>query len=89
MSEGERTSAELMAEIASGDDAALGALVELWQAPVLRFAFRYVQSEAEARDIVQETFVRVHANRATFRAGAAFSSWVFTIAANLCRRRVS
>jgi RNA polymerase sigma-70 factor (ECF subfamily) len=46
-----------------------------------------VQSESEARDLVQETFVRVYLNRERFRAGTSFSTWAFTIAANLCRNQ--
>ncbi len=77
-----------MRELAAGDDAALGSLIAGWQEPVLHFVFRYVQSEADARDIVQETFVRLHAGRGVFRPGTKVASWIFTIAANLCRNRV-
>ena len=87
MSDLERRSTELIAQLADGNDAALRELVELWQAPVLRFVFRYVQNEADAREIVQETFVRVHMKRRSFRAGASVSAWLFTIAANLCHNR--
>lgn len=88
MNDADRRSGELMTRLNGGDDDALASLIALWQQPVLRFVFRYVQSEAEARDVVQETFVRVHANRGAFRSGATFSSWVFTIAANLCRNHL-
>jgi RNA polymerase sigma-70 factor, ECF subfamily len=87
MTDSEARSQALMAALTAGDDDALGDIVTLWQAPVLRFVFRYVQNEADAREIVQETFVRVHAKRGTFRPGASFSGWLFTIAANLCRNR--
>jgi len=78
-------SAELMQALVAGRQVALKELMSLWEAPLLRFIFRYVQREAEARDLVQETFVRVYLKRECFRPGASFSTWAFTIAANLCR----
>lgn len=84
--ESEHRSAALMSALAADDDAALGELITLWQAPLLRFVFRYVQCEADARELVHESFVRLHASRGSFRAGSgAFSGWIFAIAANLCR----
>lgn len=88
MSEAEPRSAALMAEVARGDPDALATLVGLWQRPLLGFVFRYVQNEADARDLVQETFVRIYEKRGAFRQGTAFSGWLFTIAANLCRNHV-
>jgi len=85
MKELDRRSDEWMRALAAGDDAAFRPLVEAWQEPLLRFVFRYLQNEADARDLVQETLLRVFTQRASFRPGACFSSWVFTIAANLAR----
>jgi len=41
--------------------------------------------EDEARDIVQETFLRAFRGIGNFRGQAKFSSWVYRIALNLCR----
>jgi RNA polymerase sigma-70 factor (ECF subfamily) len=79
------TSAEYMHALVAGRQAALNELMTLWEAPLLRFVYRYVQNEAVARDLVQETFVRVYLHRERFRPGTSFSTWAFTIAANLCR----
>jgi len=79
------TSAEHMRALVAGRQAALNELMTLWEAPLLRFTYRYVQNEAVARDLVQETFVRVYLHRERFRPGTSFSTWAFTIAANLCR----
>ena len=80
-------SAELMRALVAGRQVALNELMSLWEGPLLRFVFRYVQCEAEARDLVQETFVRVYLNRERFRPDSSFSTWAFTIAANLCRNQ--
>ena len=79
---------ELMRRLRDGDDGALAALMQRWEAPVKRFLFRLVGSTTDAEDLAQETFVRVHTKRATFRAGARFSPWVFSIAANLAKNRL-
>jgi RNA polymerase sigma-70 factor (ECF subfamily) len=44
-----------------------------------------VGNEDDASDLAQETFVRVFRARASFRTGEKFSTWLFTIAANLAR----
>jgi RNA polymerase sigma-70 factor (ECF subfamily) len=80
-------SAELMRALVAGRQVALNELMMLWEVPLLRFIFRYMQCEAEARDLVQETFVRVYINRERFRPDSSFSTWAFTIAANLCRNQ--
>lgn len=72
-------------ELAAGSDAALGHLIARWGNALHRFAARYVQDDAAATDIVQETFVRVYQQRERYRGGGSPSAWMFTIAANLCR----
>jgi RNA polymerase sigma-70 factor (ECF subfamily) len=44
-----------------------------------------VGNEDDANDLAQETFVRVFRARASFRTSEKFSTWLFTIAANLAR----
>ena len=74
-----------MRALVAGQEVALNELMVLWEGSLLRFIFRYVQNEAQARDLVQETFVRVYLHRKRFRPDSCFSTWAFTIAANLCR----
>jgi RNA polymerase sigma-70 factor (ECF subfamily) len=79
---------ELMRRLQGGEDAALAPLMQRWERPVKRFVFRLVGSAAEADDLAQEVFVRVYTKRATFRAGAKFSTWCFSIAANQAKNRL-
>jgi RNA polymerase sigma-70 factor (ECF subfamily) len=53
--------------------------------PVFHFLCRMVGNEDDANDLAQETFVRVFRARATFHPSEKFSTWLFTIAANLAR----
>ena len=77
----------LMLELQEGRDAALSELMSRWQVPLGSFVFRYMQNSADTSEVVQETFVRVYQSRARYRPTARFSTWLFTIAVNLCRNR--
>ena len=79
---------QLMIRLQNGQDTALNELMTLWQTPLFRFISRYVGDRDEALDLAQETFVRVYQNRQSYRPSARFSSWLFTIASNLCRNHL-
>lgn len=79
---------ELMRRLQGGEDVALAPLMQHWEAPVKRFIFRLVGNTAEAEDLSQEVFMRIYTKRATFRAGAKFSTWCFSIAANQAKNRL-
>ena len=72
-----------MERLAAGQDAALNDLMERHAPPVFHFLCRMVGNEDDANDLAQETFVRVFRARATFHPSEKFSTWLFTIAANL------
>ena len=74
-----------MARVAEGDESALQFLVERWERPVLAFLTRCLGEREEARDLSQETFLRVYRNAHRYRAQGNFRSWLFRIAGNLCR----
>ncbi|MDE3067544.1 MAG: sigma-70 family RNA polymerase sigma factor [Verrucomicrobiota bacterium] len=74
-----------MERLKAGHDAALDDLMERHAAPVFHFLCRMVGNEEDANDLAQEAFVRVFKSRGTFRPEEKFSTWLFTIAANLAR----
>jgi RNA polymerase sigma-70 factor (ECF subfamily) len=74
-----------MERLAAGQDAALNDLMERHATPVFHFLCRMVGNEDDANDLAQETFARVFRARASFRSNEKFSTWLFTIAANLAR----
>ena len=55
---------------------------------VFRLAMGYVNNEAEAQDLTQETFIKVWENLSSFRKEAAIGTWVFRIASNTCLRQI-
>jgi len=86
----ERTEADAhdqadMERLVAGHDAALNNLMERHATPIFHFLCRMVGNEDDANDLAQETFVRVFKSRENFRRGEKFSTWLYTIAANLAR----
>lgn len=79
---------KLMRMLQAGEDAALAALMQRWEIPVKRFLFRLIGSTADAEDLAQEVFVRIYTKRASYRVGAKFSTWCFSIAANQAKNRL-
>ena len=72
----------LLASAQSGDMGAFEALVERHRDRVYSLALRMTRSEADAAEVVQETFLSAYQHLADFRGEAAFGSWVHRIAAN-------
>ena len=79
---------EWMRRLQSGEDAALTRLMARWELPVKRFIFRIVGNASEAEDLAQEVFVRIYSKRTSYRVGAKFSTWCFSIAANQAKNRL-
>jgi RNA polymerase sigma-70 factor (ECF subfamily) len=67
-----------------GRDSALDELIARWQRPLFAFAWRYLQNQTDAHDLVAETFVRLHQQRDRLRPDANLSAWLFTTLSNLC-----
>jgi RNA polymerase sigma-70 factor (ECF subfamily) len=84
----------LMADVGGGDELAFNMLVERYGRPLLNFIYRFVGDCQLARDLYQETFLRVYRAARSYHPARKFSTWLFQIAANLCidelrRRRVA
>jgi RNA polymerase sigma-70 factor (ECF subfamily) len=73
----------LMERYRDGDEACFALLLRRHQGPVFRFFLRHVGDVESAEDLTQEAFLRVVHNRASFRSGARFTTWIYTIARNL------
>ncbi len=80
--------AALMLRVKRGDRAAFTGLVEKYKQPVMNFVFRSLRDEAEAEDVAQNVFLQVYKSRARYERTAKFSTWLFTIARNLCLNEI-
>ena len=62
---------ELLRAVQAGDTDSLGVLVARWEQPLFRFVYRLMPRQEDARDVCQETFLRIlkKANRFRLLAG--------------------
>ena len=80
--------AALMLRVQRGDAAAFTELVEKYKQPVMNLAYRTVQDLTEAEDLAQQVFIQVFKAADRYRVAAKFSTWLFTIARNLCLNEI-
>jgi len=74
----------LMEQLAGGRQDALGTLVHRYQNDAFRFCLHYVKDVEVAKEMAQETFIRVYTARERFDVSRRFKPWMLCIARNLC-----
>jgi RNA polymerase sigma-70 factor (ECF subfamily) len=79
------TDEDLVARSRGGDVDSFNQLILRWERPIYALAYRVIGREEDARDVVQETFLRAFRALPGFKGQAKFSSWIYRIALNLCR----
>lgn len=72
----------LVAEARSGDRSAFDELVKATYADMYTLAYRLTGNEEDARDVVQEAYLRAYRGLKRFRGDARFSTWMYRITAN-------
>lgn len=60
-------------------------MVTLYQLPLLRLCIMYLHDEEQAKDVVQETFIKAYRNLDGFRADSSEKTWLTRIAINTCK----
>jgi RNA polymerase sigma-70 factor (ECF subfamily) len=73
----------LIARAQTGDMDAFRLLVERHQRRAFAVAFALVRDETDARELVQEGFLRVFKNLHTFQGSSSFFTWLYRIITNL------
>jgi RNA polymerase sigma-70 factor (ECF subfamily) len=74
----------LIAAYRAGDVRAFERLVSRHEKPVWNFLRRFVRDATTAEDLLQEVFLRVIKGADEWKGTAKFSTWLYTIARNLC-----
>ena len=77
-----------MARVAEEDEKAFPELVRRYQGRVTNLICRVLNDRECSDDLAQEVFVRVYVHRRNYRRGSKFSTWLFTIAANLAKNEI-
>jgi RNA polymerase sigma-70 factor (ECF subfamily) len=73
-----------MLRVQQGDEPAFAELFQRLGPRVLQYVRRLVGYEARAEELTQDVFVQVFRFRHRYRPESRLSTWVFTIATNLC-----
>jgi RNA polymerase sigma-70 factor (ECF subfamily) len=78
----------VVAAYLDGSKRAFNELVARYQKRLLNFVYRTIGDRERAEDLVQEVFIRVHRHLARFDQSKKFSTWIYTIAANLAKNEL-
>lgn len=73
----------LIARAQQGDAAAFRSLVERHQRRAFAIALALVRDENDARELVQDAFLRVYKGLENFQGGSSFFTWLYRIITNL------
>jgi RNA polymerase sigma-70 factor, ECF subfamily len=80
----ETSDSEVIAAVLQGQPARFEELVRKYQPRIFATARRYARREDEVEDIVQEVFIKVFNNLASFRGEAPFEHWLMRLAVRTC-----
>ncbi|HWP48497.1 MAG TPA: sigma-70 family RNA polymerase sigma factor [Candidatus Limnocylindrales bacterium] len=87
------TDEELMAQVQRGDQAAFEELFKRYDRKIFNYFLRYLGDEELAKDLFQETFLRVFqfskSYKPTTHSGrsSSFAAWLYTVARNVYRKQ--
>ncbi len=76
------TDARLVDEVRRGDKEAFGVLVTRYEKKLQRVLYRLVRDPEQARDLAQETFLRVYQHLDRFDTSRRFGPWLFQVGVN-------
>ncbi len=79
----EKTDSQLLAETKGGNLTSFETLVKRYEDRLLSFAYKTLKDEDAAKDVTQETFIRVFKKINSFDFSKPFSPWAYKIARNL------
>src|ERR671926_1257552 len=81
--------ADLVAAAKDGDRSAFEELVRATYADAYTLAYRLTGNEEDARDVVQDAYLRAYKGLKRFREEAQFSTWLYRITANCASTTLS
>jgi RNA polymerase sigma-70 factor (ECF subfamily) len=76
---------KLVRQAQAGDCRAFNALDSKYRARIMQLTLRYARNEADAEDLVQDTFLKAYRALLSFRGDASFYSWLHRIAINAAK----
>ena len=85
MSKFELTDEQLIKEFQEGDVGAYNQIVYRYKDRLLNFIYRFLNDLDRSEDLVQDTLLKLYTHKDSYKEIAKFSTWLYTIAANLAR----
>lgn len=79
---------DLIKKAKEGHPLAFRYLVERHQQMTYALAYRFLNNSDDAKDIVQEAFIRIWKNLNTYRPEIKFSTWLYKVTTNLCLDKI-
>jgi len=71
-----------------GETEAWGEIISRYKDAVFGLCLGFLRNRADAEDLTHDAFIRAYVNLRRYNLEKRFSTWMFTIAANLCRNRL-
>jgi len=75
---------EILDRVRAGDIDAVQTLFEEHRTRIYRVCLLYTDSSDDAKDVLQETFLRAYKSVGRFRGDSSFTTWLTRIAINIC-----
>lgn len=79
-----QTDSNIVQQSKQGNKDAFRSIVMQYQHMVYSLSLKMLCNEDDAKDIVQESFIKIWLNIRNFDESKSFSTWVYTIATRLC-----
>ena len=79
---------EIISRCQNGDKAAFRWVVQTYQRMIFSLALKMLADEEEAKDLVQDTFIRVWKSIESYDSRKPFATWLYTIASRTCLNRL-
>ena len=83
-----QTERDIIIRCQDGDKEAFRWVVQTYQRIIFSLALKMLCDEEEAKDMVQETFLRTWQRMRDYEHKKSFATWIYTIASRLCLDRL-
>ncbi|OGS20826.1 MAG: hypothetical protein A2252_00215 [Elusimicrobia bacterium RIFOXYA2_FULL_39_19] len=78
----------LIKEALEGNRDSFGLLVDKYKNSLFNLVYKYMGNSSDAQDICQDTFIKAYTHLNEYKINYKFSTWLFTIAANLSKNKL-
>lgn len=79
---------DIIEKCKAGDRAAFRSLVLAYQPMLYSLSLKMLCCDEDAKDALQDTFIKVWQNIASYEGRCSFSTWIYTIASRICIDRL-